>query len=277
MARQVDLREGAGNLATPERRAELRELARLVATRLPGDRTVTIARYDALTGNPALVRVSGADPAAGTVQGSQVQRALNHLRTLAPVLGLSLAQAEWMAQEPTRTSSGASAVHLQQVFLGIPVFGAAVTVRFARDGTPGDVTGRTASVPAEMPTVNPRVSVHEVFATAVRHLDDTATDGGTDGFGQPLPGPSGDLAQLLDATPEVVAHVNDRPDRGVVLQVPGRSGAAIATLVWFPIGTNWHLGWSLLLAPQLDGEGSQLVVDATDGTVLYCSGAATRS
>lgn len=103
--------------------------------------------------------VGGFVAAAGTigkggapaVEGHYVERALDHVQTIAPVFGLVAVKPEFASDEDVqRASSGAAAVHLQQQHEGIPIFQATETVRFNADGSVRDTAG--SSVPIDGPT-----------------------------------------------------------------------------------------------------------------------------
>jgi len=267
MAREVDRRESGMDRATPERRAELREAAAEVSAQQDGLR-LTIRRYDPLTGNPAVVRVQGA-PASADGAGGPVRRALDLAQRIGRVLGLSPAQAsQFAAAEPTVTSSGGSAVHLRQRYLGIPVFGAGVVVRFSPDGAPTEVAGRTVTITGTKPTV-PAVSAQSAALAAVRHLAAEPRTAATDPFGQPLPTTP---LSLPSAAPTVIAVLTDRADSRTVLKFPAFDAPATGNLVWFPLADDRRLAWVLNITLPGADEEVEAVVDAVDESVLYCCG-----
>jgi Fungalysin/Thermolysin Propeptide Motif len=267
MVREVDRRESGVDRATPERRAELRQAAAEVSAQPDGLR-LTIRRYDPLTGNPAIVRVAGA--LAGTDgAGGPVRRALDLAQRIGRVLGLSTAQASQLAAAgPSATSGGGSVVYLRQQYLGIPVFGAAVVVRFTPDGAPTEVAGRTVTITGTKPTV-PAVSAQSAALAAIRHLATEPRAPGTDPFGQPLPTAA---LNLSGATPAVVAVLTDRADSRTVLQIPALDAPATGNLVWFPLADDRRLAWDLNITLPGAGEDVEAVVDAIDESVLYCCG-----
>ena len=112
MARELDQRDYSINNLTPERETELESLASSVSDRLPGMHRVRIGRFDATTGNPAVVTSESA--AAET--GNYIHRALDHVRLISGALGLTPTQPAEFVADPNiqKTSSGAVAVHLQQ-------------------------------------------------------------------------------------------------------------------------------------------------------------------
>src|SRR5437667_937995 len=104
MSREIDVRDFTRSRVTPERATELQSLASEISERLPGTQHIRIDRFDATTGNPAVV-VSEASPAES---GNYVERALQHVQAISPALGLT-AQAPEFVADPTvqETSSGA--------------------------------------------------------------------------------------------------------------------------------------------------------------------------
>ena len=132
------------DLADDRRVAELRSAASEISDQLEGDHTVHVASLDRTTGNAAVV-VSRANDDTGE---DFVRRALHHLQAIGPVLGLAPEQPPEFTADPhvQRTSSGAAAVHAQQLYKGITIYEAAETVRFDPSGRLTEVAGRTHTV-----------------------------------------------------------------------------------------------------------------------------------
>src|SRR3954464_13290161 len=81
-------------------------------------------------------------------RGDYVSRALAHVQALAPDLGLAAGRPPEFVPDPhaLETTRGAVAVPLTQQLYGIPVFGAAETVRFTPEGAVDGTEGSTVPV-----------------------------------------------------------------------------------------------------------------------------------
>ena len=266
MGRERDVRNFTENRVSSNRMAELESLASEVSDRLRGDHRVSIARFDATTGNPATV-VSEQAPAEAD---DFVRRALEHVTAISPVLGLTGAQAPEFLPDPSvlEATSGARTVHLHQRYKGIPIFQAAEAVRFAPDGSLSDTVGSAITVDQEL-AVAPKLAVQEAVRLAAEYVAEPQEDEleQTDPFGEPLPQPSVDVG---DFRPEVRNIFSSAPERPSVLS-PGPFGSEIqASLVWFPLRGGLELSWSVLLTMP-GGQGQyHTIVDADSGEVLYC-------
>jgi extracellular elastinolytic metalloproteinase len=266
MSREIDLRDFAVSRATGARRAELHSRALDASAELPGSHRLSVDRFDPLTGNPSRV-VSESAPAQ---PGNYVQRALDHVQRVGRALGLEAGQANEFVADPNyqRTSSGAVAVHLQQQYKGIAIFQAAEVVHFAPDGAISETVGSSVSV-AQDTDVAPRLPVTDAVRRAAEHVATPDADeyGGKDQFGEPQEPVGVDLASFV---PRVVATLTQHADQTTLLE-PGPFGEQIkARLIWFALGEQLRLAWEVILTlPRFAGQYRTLV-DARDGSVLYC-------
>ncbi len=265
MGRELDVRDFSVNRATPDKTRRLQDLAADLSTKLGGAHRVVIEGFNASTGTPSRVASHGAPATSGDF----VKRALEHVQGIGPVLGLT-GQAPEFAADPSvaETSSGARAVHLQQRYKGIPVFQAAVAVRFAPDGSITDTAGTTISVDQEA-QVAPTLSVQEAVLKAAQHIAEPQTDelGHKDQFGQPMVPARVDLKSF---SPKVRASFANIPERPAVLE-PGPFGAEVkAHLVWFPHKQALILGWETLFSMPGNQEQYDTIVAADSGEMLYC-------
>jgi extracellular elastinolytic metalloproteinase len=265
MSREVDVREQLGTALTPERASSLRAAADELSRELPGDQAVRIEGFDATTGNPASV-VSRSAPAE---DGEFVKRAIDHVQGLGGILGFS-------AEQPTEvvpdtvvqvTSSGAHAVNLHQQHMGIPIYDAERTVRFAPGGELTEVVGRTVTVDREGPAT-PSLTVEAAVRRAAEHVarPDADEEGALDPFGAPLPPQSVDLKGF---EPKVVAAFPEKPDMPAVLDAGPFGDAIRANLIWFP-SDRLRLGWEVLLTIGDYDAQYRTIVDAETGDVLLC-------
>ena len=267
MSREVDRRPAAkgGTIVTSARESLLESAAEEVSRALPGEQRVRIESMDATTGNPAALALDDA-PAE---EGNFVSRALAHVQTVGDALGFSPDQPVEFAPDTSvqKASSGARAVHLQQLYKGITVYGAARTVRFQPDGAITESVGSTVTV-AENRPVLPRLTVEDAVRRAAEHVasPDEDEQGKTDAFGESLRPASVDLAGF---EPRVTASFPDRPDLATVLE-SGPFGAEIrASLIWFPLD-ELRLSWEVLLTLGNYDEQYRSIVDAETGEILFC-------
>ncbi len=271
MSREIDIRNFRPSLVTTQRESQLAAEAVTVSERLPGHHRVAIGLLDATTGNAASIISTGA-PAA---DGDFIQRALDHLQSVAPALGLTLHGREFVpAPNPATTSSGSAAVHLQQTLKGIPIFQAAQTVRFGVDGAIEDIVGSTVSVDSDLP-VAPTLTVTQAVSRAAEQVATPDADelGQADQFGEPL---TPEAVDLTGWEPTVRAVFPDSPRRETVLD-PGPFADDIrASLIWFPMlgvanaVSGTALAYHVNLGLPGGSERYAVVVDATDGTILFC-------
>lgn len=266
MGRERDVRNFTENRVSPDRAADLESLASEVSGQLAGDHRVSIAKFDATTGNPATV-VSEAAPAE---PNDYVRRAIEHVTAISPALGLTAAQAPEFVADPAvqETASGAKTVHLQQRYKGIPIFQAAEAVRFAPDGSLADTVGSAISVEEEIP-VAPRLPVQEATRIAAEYVAEPQEDEQeeTDPFGEPLAPPRVDLG---DFRPETRASFPNAPEQATVLSGGPFWSDIKASLVWFPLREGLELGWSVVLTMPDYASQYQTIVDADSGEILYC-------
>src|SRR5438128_1637151 len=128
MGREVDVRRVAPSDTGLERERELIRQAERSSAALPGEHEIRVERLDPATGNPAVIASVGAPAEAGRY----VERALEHVQSIDQALGLAAAQTPEFRADPEvqRTSDDARAVSLQQLYKGLPIYDAAVTVVF---------------------------------------------------------------------------------------------------------------------------------------------------
>lgn len=245
---------------SPERAEHLADAAARISDGLPGEHRVHVASLDRATGNAAVI-VSHRPEAGGE---DFVRRALDHVRHLGPALGLAAEQPPEFQADPhvQRTSSGGAAVHLRQLYKGIPIYEASETVRFDPEGRLTEVAGRSHTVVADLP-VEPSVSAAQALTTAARHVADLGEPDQVDPFGQPL----GVDLDLTGFEPTPVTVLGDSPEQTISFAAPPFEGTCTVRLLWFPLDPSLRLAWQTVL--QVPGGGQyRVVVDAADGTVL---------
>jgi extracellular elastinolytic metalloproteinase len=262
MSREVDLRRP---IEEPDAE-RLNTLARDISARLPGAQTADVAALDAFTGNAARV-----ESVSATAQpGSHRARALAHLRSVGPLLGLTPTQPAEFVPDPVvqTTSSGARTVHLRQQHQGIPVFQAAQTVVFDPAGAVTSTAG--SSVTIEEPLdATPDIRVEDAVLAAARHVAEPTPDelGAYDQFQEPFDPPAVELDTFV---PRVTTMIAGAPERTTVLEAGPFAEPITAGLVWFPLSADdIRLGWQITLTMPDHIQRFVVVVDAHDTTILY--------
>lgn len=266
MSREIDRRDFSQRRTLLNREADLHALASAMSDHLPGAHRIHIARFDAITGNPAAV-TSEAAPAEA---GNYVQRALEHVRGISRALGLTVTQpAEFVADPGYQTaSSGAVAVHMQQAYRGIPIFQAAETVRFDPSGAIKETVGSTVTLPEEV-AVEVTLKVQEAVLRAARHVATPHEDerSAKDSFGEPLELPSVNLEGFV---PRVIAAFPEKPEKLTVLDAGPFGDKIKASLLWFPLGDSLRLNWEVILTMPAYAGQYRTLVDAENGEIQYC-------
>ncbi|WP_250009212.1 M36 family metallopeptidase [Actinoplanes sp. M2I2] len=262
MSREVDLRRP---VAEPDEQ-RLRTLAREVSDGLPGEQTARVAGLDRLTGNAARVELAGGRAAPG----DYAARALAHLRSVGPLLGLTASRpAEFVPDPAVRTTgAGAHTVHLRQQHQGIPVFQAAQAVVFDPAGALASTAGSTVTIEEPLDAV-PSVRVEDAVLTAAGHVARPGPDelGRYDQFQQPFDPPAVDVD---DFEPRVTTVLEGAQDRATVLASGPFAEPITAALVWFPLSPgDTRLGWRVTMTMPEQVQRFVVVVDARDRTVLF--------
>ena len=266
MSRELDTREVAGSHVSPGRSEEAHRLARAASENLPGDHRVRITSFDPMTGNPAAVRSIDAPPEVG----NHVRRALGHVIAIAPALGLPGQPPEFSPDPVVQTtSSGAAAVNLQQYYLGIPVFGAALTVRFDPDGGIRETVGTVQSMPADA-VASPAVPAVSAVAAAAAHVAEPDQDeyAARDGYGQAARPQS---VNARDYEPTPIATISLSTDRPTVFDAGPFAASPTARLMWFAQAPGTvRLAWEVNLVMPGGGQRFRCLVDAENRSILYC-------
>ncbi|MFQ5543989.1 MAG: M36 family metallopeptidase, partial [Nitrospiria bacterium] len=265
MSRELDCRDCDINKVTADRETELNALAVLASERLSGSHRVRIARFDALTGNSASVK----SEAAFAKKGDYIQRALDHVRSIGPVLGLSETQPVEFAADPViqKMTSGAVAVHLQQQYQGVPIFQASETVRFSPDGKIKETTGSGITIP-DLVSVSSRLPVEAAVDRACRHVAVPHDDeqGRHDPFGEAMPLTEIDLTGFK---PQVITAF-PTPEQPTVLESGPFGDKIKASLLWFLHHDDLQLTWEVLVTLPNDEGQYRTLVDIQNGQILYC-------
>lgn len=247
-----------------DRKIELQRRAAALSESLPDDARVDVVSFDRTTGNPAVVvstdNEQGSDADADDVD--LVARALRHVQTIGPALGLAPQQPPEFVADPhvQRTSSGSAAVHLRQCYLGLTIYEATETVRFDPSGRLTEVAGRTHTV-AGQHSVAPRVEVLDAVKVAALDVAEAVTSDDVDPFGQSL-----SLGVDVTDFAATVLVADSGVERQTVLDAPPFA-SCVAHLIWFPVDRSMRLAWHIVLHVD-HGPQFRVLVDANDATVL---------
>jgi extracellular elastinolytic metalloproteinase len=266
MSRELDRRDFSESKVTTDRKAELRSIASEVSDRLPGEQRIAITSFDATTGNPEEVRLEG----ASVGEGNYVQRALEYVQGVSRALGIEATQPAEFAPDPQaqQTTSGAVAVHLQQLYKGIPIFGAAQAVRFAPDGALQDTAGSSITIAEELDAA-PSLAVEEAVRIAAEHVAVPQPDEqeATDQFREPMRPSRVDLSGF---GPTVIRTSPEEAHRPTALEAGPFGDEITANLLWFPIDGDLRLTWETVITlPNYESQ-YRTIVDAETGEILYC-------
>jgi extracellular elastinolytic metalloproteinase len=266
MTREIDKRDFSVNRTTSAKMGQLKQRASTISDRLPEEHRIEIKKFDATTANPSLITSENA-PAE---KGNYVQRALDHLRNIGPVLGLEPTQPAEFIPDPTinQTSSGNVAVNFLQQYKGIPIFEAAQMVRFSPNGRLDDVAGSSITISKDM-TVSSKLTVQDAVMKAAKLVAEPtqAEQEATDQFGEPFKFKKVDLTNF---TPKIIATIHNKPDLPTVLESGPFGDKIRANLIWFPLNNDdIRLSWEIILTmPNAEGI-YRTIVDAANGDILY--------
>lgn len=270
MLKELDTRDYGLHAEPAERLRALNAAAEAFSLSLPGNQAVTISRLNALTGTPQLIEAVNAVP----LPGSLIDQALALVQRTGPVLGFAgdvgINRAEFVPDPRVQTtSSGASVVHLQQYFRGIPVFVMARAVAFSRDQTPQTIVGDNVDF-AEEPEVTPAIDVKQAMRYANEYISANQVTKITGGWGGTRV-----LRRINTSkyTPKVLVMFA-QPSQPTVLDKGVFEDYIPAHLVLFHQGPTTRLGWHFIVRlPR--GRGQYRIIVAADqeqpGEILYVS------
>lgn len=276
MSREFDRRITSGGRAAPARAAALAAAAeegpaRPGATEIPIDTLATGAGAAALGAAPLPEQGSPIQRAIAYARGLGAPGAPGHARAFSASPGDEPPPQRELLADPAvqRTSSGASAVHLQQLHKGIPIFQASQVVQFDPSGAIEGAAGQAVDVADDDAPPAPAVRPEEALLTAARYLAEAAPDDepAEDQFKQPLREPP---LILGDYRPQITAAFPDKADAPTVFTRGPFGAAPKASLTWLPIEGQLHLAYEFTLAmPDLTSR-YRVLVDALDNELLYC-------
>lgn len=265
MGRELDRRNFNINHTTAARESELLIEAERVSNTLPTNHQIRIESFGNVSGNPTRIT----SEFAPVESDNFLDRAKNHLQSIRSVLGLAANQAaEYVADENYQiTSDGSVAVHLQQTYKDIEIFEFTQVVRFAPDGAIVSSSGDTARVDQNHSAL-PAISIDSAVRKAAVHVCAPGADEHQfDHFGEPL---QHSIIDLDGVNLEVQDVISSGPDQTTYFE-PGPFDDKIkASLIWFQLDEDLQLAWEVvLMLPNAEGQ-YRVLIDANDGSVLYC-------
>jgi extracellular elastinolytic metalloproteinase len=211
----------------------------------------------------------GAAPAGEA--GSYLERALEYAQagTASGALGFAPTEPTDYRPDPQlqTTSGGATAVHLQQRYKGIPIYQASQTVQFDPQGALQGAVGRVLSL-AEAYDPEPQLDAAAALLIAAQYLAAPQPDAEQelDQFGEPLQEPE----LQIDGYRPQPREVQRDAERRTIFEPGPFAAPPQAGLIWFPLDGALRLAWELVLTlPDLAGQ-YRIMVDAADGELLYC-------
>lgn len=267
MGKELDRRDFSKSRASEGQKLRADATAASVSALLPGNQAVTAGALDPVSGNTALV----AAVAAPAEKGNYVERALTYLNRVHRVMGLAATQPPEFSPDHhvQSTSSGASVVHFQQRYKGIPIYQANIAVRFAPNGSVLESVGSPVTVDGEIP-VQPRLSAEQAVAAAISHCGapDPDEEGRRDPYGQ-VHRPR-EWREVRDYQPKVVGRFAETAEQQVVFEAGPFAEPIKANLIWFDLGEDLRLAWHVVLTMPEATAQYRTIVDAENGEILFC-------
>jgi extracellular elastinolytic metalloproteinase len=197
-----------------------------------------------------------------------IDKALAFVQRQPGAFGFTADEVAEFVPDPTvqRTSSGASAVHLQQYYRGVPVFEMARTVRFSPQSEAIDASGNNTAFPTAIET-EPKISAVDALRRVVTYLAATGGEVEKDEFGQESEIPR---LRAEDYKPEILTSFN-LPSRPTVLAKGPFEKPVPAHLVLFIHPARPRLAWHIV--PTFPNYEDQYVIlvsaDDPVGEILY--------
>ena len=251
-----------------------------VSAALEGNHAVSAGRINPFTGSVENLQSANAGsafnslPGLGPTDADVVNRALEHVKTVAPALGFEPGYTPEYVPDPhvKKTSTGQKVVNLQQYHHGIPVFQMERVVLFDPSGAIESVSGTSVNLPFDLGTL-PSVPIEYAALSAARYIA--------------VPDQTVDAWTREDVYESVVDVSNYQPrvlaksalaSQPLVLEQGPFAEAIPAHLVFFYQGETTRLGWHLLISTP-DFAAQYVVIVAADGKseqeiknpeVLYC-------
>jgi extracellular elastinolytic metalloproteinase len=263
MIRSIESRNYNINRATDARMDELTS----VASTLPDENRVSIPALNSFTGTPNRL-VPDSTPSA--TKESLIDQALDYVNATSAAFGFTSNEPAEFVPDPTvaTTSSGSSAVNLQQTYRGIPVFEMIRTVRFSPNKDISDVVGDNINLPPGI-NIAPQINAAQAVMVAAQSLADPSneTEAMTDSWGQPRTPIRVDISGY---NPQVLVTF-PLPSKPTVLEKAPFADSISAYLVLFYQNPGVRLGWFIQITmPNQQNQYDVIVsADSSEPTILY--------
>lgn len=237
-----------------------------VSAVLEGNHAVSAGRINPFTGSVENLQSANAGsaftalPGVGPTDADLVNRALEHMKMVAPALGFEPGYTPEYVPDPhvKKTSTGERVVNLQQYHHGIPVFQMDRAVLFDPNGAVESVNGTSVNLPPDLGTL-PTVPIEYAAMSAARYIaaPDKTVDAWTK---EEIYEPAVDVSKYQ---PRVLAK-SALASQPLVLEQGPFAEAIPAHLVFFYQGETTRLGWHMLISTP-DFEAQYVIIVAADG------------
>ncbi|MBY5408457.1 M28 family peptidase [Rhizobium leguminosarum] len=223
-------------------------------------------RTNSLTGSENVVVGTGQTE----FDESLISRAMKFARSQPASLGFAPGSPAEFAPDPViqKTSSGAAAVHLKQLYRGLTVFQMSRVVRFGPSGQLVDAAGDTASIPGDLDT-EAKLNIENAVLSMAKHLATTALNETVkDQFGEEAALPTINIDEFQ---PTVIAGF-PLPSRPTVFDKGPFQNPIPVYLLVFNQPDRPRLAWHAVFTfpDYADQYTMMIAADNADGDILYC-------
>jgi extracellular elastinolytic metalloproteinase len=242
------------------------KIFRKISKKTIGNYNISIKNIDTFSGNPSDIIVESAPKTAN----NYVTRSLDYLNNISTTFGFDKSneqQPEFDADPHVqKTSSNATAVHVNQNYKGIPIFQASTTVKF----TPNDeINGSAGNVFTITKELNDSITISSSDAVmkVIEFMKEAPQESShEDQFGEIGNAPR---LNLDNFSPQIDEERNDK--QRTTFFKKGPFGDRIkAGLTWFPLNSNdFRLGWEMITTMPNFSDQYLTIVDTIDGKILY--------
>jgi extracellular elastinolytic metalloproteinase len=231
-----------------------------------GNYNISIKNIDTFSGNPSDIVVE----LAPKPSNDYVTRSLDYLNDISSTFGFD----ESNAQQPEfdvdphvqKTSSNATAVHVNQTYKAIPIFQASTTVKFTPNDEINGSVGNIYTITKELNHSITFSSFDAVMKVIELIMESPQESSYEDEFGEIVNPPS---LNLDNFSPQIDEERTDK--QRTTFFKKGPFGDRIkASLTWFPLNsTDFRLGWEIITTMPNFADQYLTIVDTIDGKILY--------
>lgn len=240
----------------------------------------TTAEWNSTTGTVARLEFGAPYPFDALPKESTGDRALRFVRSHPELFHLSDAALGYFSAKPAEHIGANDVVRIDQQFPDIPSFRRlGITVSFASTGVSGVTAGYYPNDAA--PSAVPQLGVNQAYAALRKNLPNLWKT--ADGRVSPHDGATGTVIFEPDTREHPEDGLRKTPLARTLIRNVGMdfTNELTAHLVYFPLpGGDLRLGWQFTMKGSRDSfvirvagarniDGLDVVIDATDGSVLY--------